>query len=415
VAAWWKRKVDEIYRRIPDFGGFQVKANSEGQPGPQDNGANHDDGANMLADALAPHGGLVLWRAFVYDVTVDADRHKCAYKEFVPLDGKFRPNVIVQVKNGAIDFQPREPFHPLFGAMPGTPLALELQVTQEYFGQSRHLVYLGGMWQEVLSSDTHARGEGSTVARVVDGSLDGRALSCIVGVANTGSDCNWCGHHFSQANWYAFGRLAWDHRLRADAIADEWIRMTWGSDPRVRETLGAMLRDSWEACINYMTPLGLDHLMVEGHHYGPDPKFSHAPRPDWANTYYHRADATGIGFERSSKGSNATSQYHSPLREQFDGLATCPEKYLLWFHHVPWGHRLSSGRTLWEELQFRYASGVAAVEKMCEQWKTMQPHVDAERHAHVAERLNEQLRSAREWRDVCLDYFGGFAHKVSPP
>ncbi|MBI5032928.1 MAG: alpha-glucuronidase [Chloroflexi bacterium] len=327
VAAWWKQKVAEIYRLIPDFGGFQVKANSEGQPGPQDNGANHDDGANMLAYALAVHGGILLWRAFVYDTSVDADRANCANKEFVPLDGKFHPNVLIQAKNGPIDFQPREPFHPLFGAMPQTPLALELQITQEYFGQSKHLVYLGGMWQEVLHSDTYAQGAGSTVAKIVSAPSN----SCIVGVANTGTDRNWCGHHFSQANWYAFGRLAWDYELRADAIADEWIRMMWSNDSDVVDTLKQMMLGSWEACVNYMTPLGLHHLMKEHHHYGPDPGFNNAPRPDWNNVYYHRADANGLGFDRSHTGSNNVAMYHSPLREQFDNIETCPEKYLLWF------------------------------------------------------------------------------------
>jgi alpha-glucuronidase len=409
VAAWWKQKVDEIYRLIPDFGGFQVKANSEGQPGPQDYGANHDDGANILADALAPYGGMLLWRAFVYDTSVDADRAKCAHKEFVPLDGKFRPNILVQVKNGPIDFQPREPFHPLFGTMPQTPLAMELQVAQEYLGQSKHLVYLGGMWKEILDSDTYAKGPGSTVARIVDGSLYDHSISCIIGVANTGSDRNWCGHHFSQANWYAFGRLAWDYGLSAEAIADEWIRMTWSNDPRVLDAIKTMMLGSWEACINYMTPLGLHHMMREHHHYGPDPGFNAAPRPDWNNVYYHRADAKGIGFDRSSAGSNAVSQYHSPLREQFDDINTCSEKFLLWFHHVPWDHRLQSGRTLWEELRHRYDVGIAFVEQMRNLWQSLQARLDPERHAHVSRRLEQQLENARLWREVCIKYFGRFA------
>ncbi|MBI5302692.1 MAG: alpha-glucuronidase [Chloroflexi bacterium] len=406
VAAWWQQKVDEIYRLIPDFGGFQVKANSEGQPGPQDNGANHDDGANMLADAFAPHGGIVLWRAFVYDTTVDADRANCANKEFVPLDGKFRANVVVQVKNGAIDFQPREPFHPLFGAAPRTALALELQITQEYLGQSKHLVYLGGMWQEVLDSDTYANGAGMTVAKIVSEP----ANSCVVGVANTGTERNWCGHHFSQANWYAFGRLTWDHTLSAGIIADEWIRMTWSNAPRVVDALKTMMLGSWEACINYMTPLGLHHLMQEGHHYGPDPGFDGAPRADWNSVYYHRADAHGLGFDRTRAGSNNVSQYHSPLREQFDNLDTCPEKFLLWFHHASWDHLLASGRTLWQELQQRYDAGVAFVETMRDAWQSLQPKIDPARHAHVAARLAHQLENAREWREVCLGYFSRFAN-----
>jgi alpha-glucuronidase len=409
VAEWWKRKVDEIYHLIPDFGGFEVKANSEGQPGPQDYGANHDDGANMLAAALEPHGGMVLWRAFVYDVTTDADRAKCAYKEFVPLDGRFRPNVLVQVKNGPIDFQPREPFHPLFGAMEKTPLALELQITQEYLGQSIHLVYLAGMWKEILDFDAYAKGPGSTVARIVDGSADKHPTSCVVGVANTGSDCNWCGHHFAQANWYAFGRLAWDSDLSAEAIADEWIRMTWSNDLLVVDTIKTMMLGSWEACINYMTPLGLHHIMQEGHHYGPDPGFNAARRADWNNVYYHRADAEGVGFNRSSSGSNAISQYHSPLREQFNDMATCPEELLLWFHHVPWDQRLRSGATLWEELQHRYDAGVAFVQEMDRIWQSLQDKVDPQRHQHVSERLKAQLQNARLWREVCIDYFGRFA------
>ncbi len=409
VAAWWKAKVNEIYDLIPDFGGFQVKANSEGQPGPQDYGANHADGANMLADALAPRGGVLLWRAFVYDVTVDADRAKCAYKEFVPLDGKFRPNVSVEAKNGPIDFQPREPFHPLFGAMKHTPLTLELQVTQEYLGQSLHLVYLGGMWKEILDSDTYAEGSGSTVARVVDGSIYPHEFSSILGIANVGSDRNWCGHHFSQANWYAYGRLAWDHQLSAETIADEWIRMTWSNDPKVVSTLKDLMIGSWPACIDYMTPLGLHHIMQEGHHYGPDPGFDSAPREDWNCTYYHRADRAGLGFDRSSRGSNAVEQYYSPLREQFDDLATCPEKFLLWFHHVPWNYWMRSGQTLWEALQQHYTAGVEFVERMDAIWQSLRPAIDAQRHEHVSQLLEQQKTNAHLWHDVCLKYFGQFA------
>jgi alpha-glucuronidase len=407
VASWWKNKADEIYRLIPDFGGFQVKANSEGQPGPQDNGANHDDGANMLADALAPHGGTLLWRAFVYDTSVDADRANCANKEFVPLDGKFRDNVLIQVKNGPIDFQPREPFHPLFGAMKKTPLALELQITQEYFGQSKHLVYLGGMWKEVLDSDTYANGADTTVAKIVSEP----ANSCIIAVANTGTDRNWCGHHFSQANWHAYGRLAWDYTLSEDAIAEEWIAMTWSSDARIVNTIKQMMLGSWEACINYMTPLGLHHLMKEHHHYGPDPGFNDAPRADWNSVYYHRADANGLGFDRTHTGSNNVAMYHSPLREQLDDIRTCPEKFLLWFHHVPWDYRMASGTTLWDELQHRYDEGVAFVQTMCDTWASLESEIDAERFEHVQQRLAHQLENAREWREVCVKYFGQFVQK----
>jgi alpha-glucuronidase len=412
VAAWWKAKVDEIYRLIPDFGGLQIKANSEGQPGPQDYGANHDDGANMLAEVLRPYGGLLLWRAFVYDTTIDTDRAKCGYKEFVPLDGKFLPNVFVQVKNGPIDFQPREPFHPLFGAMEKTPLALELQITQEYLGQSIHLVYLAGMWKEILDSDTWCKGPGSTVARVVDGSVHGHTDSCIIGVANTGSERNWCGHHFAQANWYAFGRLAWNHGLEPDAIAEEWIRMTWSNDLPVLDAIKTMLLNSWQACIDYMTPLGLHHIMQEGHHYGPDPAFNAAERDDWNNVYYHRADSFGLGFDRSHAGSDAVSQYHSPVREQFDNVYTCPEKFLLWFHHVPWNHRLQSGQILWDELQHHYQAGVAFAEEMQNIWRQLKTQIDLQRYMHVSQRLEHQVENARLWRDVCLDYFGHLSNSV---
>ncbi|MFN8440338.1 MAG: alpha-glucuronidase family glycosyl hydrolase [Caldilineaceae bacterium] len=409
VVAWWQAKVDEIYSLIPDFGGFQIKANSEGQPGPRDYGANHAEGARVLADALAKYRGTLLWRAFVYDVTINEDRANCANIEFEPLDGQFAPNVFVQVKNGAVDFQPREPFHPLFGAMEQTQLALEVQITQEYLGQSRHLVYLAGMWKEVLESDTYARGIGSTVAKVVDGTLYGREDSCIVGVANTGSDRNWCGHHFSQANWYAFGRLAWDHQLDEGTLTQEWIRLTWGNDQQLLSTLLPMMLNSWEACINYMTPLCLHHLMVEGHHYGPDPGFNHAPRKDWNNVYYHRADAQGVGYPRNSRGSNHTSQYRSPLCEQFDGLESCPEKFLFWFHHVAWDQQLASGRTLWEELQVRYQAGVEFIEALAQSWQGLADKVDSQRHKHVSQRLAHQVENAKEWQDVCLRYFGQFA------
>jgi alpha-glucuronidase len=409
VIRWWREKVDEIYNFIPDFGGFQIKANSEGQPGPRDYGANHDDGANVLADALYPHKGIVLWRAFVYDTTIDKDRAKCAYKEFMPLDGKFSPNAFVQVKNGPVDFQPREPFSPLFGAMQKTPLALELQITQEYLGQGYHLVYLAPMWKEVLDADTYAKSAGSTVARVTDGSLYNHPDSAIVAVANTGSDRNWCGHHFAQANWYAYGRLAWDYSLSSEAICKEWIRMTWSNDTDIVNTIKTMMLGSWEACVNYMTPLGMHHLMQEGHHYGPDPTFNGAPREDWNSVYYHKADAKGLGFERSSKGSNATSQYFSPLREEYDNLATCPEKYLLWFHHVPWNYRLESGRKLMDEIEYRYQSGVDYVDQMVDTWETLQGKIDDQRYEHVSKRLKEQQENARLWRDVCVKYFRQFA------
>jgi alpha-glucuronidase len=409
VRRWWKEKVKEVYQSIPDFGGFLVKANSEGMPGPQDYKRSHADGANMLAEALAPYNGIVMWRAFVYDADVDPDRAKRAYKEFVPLDGKFRDNVFVQSKNGPIDFQPREPIQPLFGAMPKTPLMLELQITQEYLGHSKHLVFLAPMWKEYLYFDTYAKGQGSYVCRVVDGSLHDYSMTGIAGVANTGSDRNWCGHLFGQANWYAFGRLAWDHRLSSDKIAEEWIRMTLSRNDNIVRTVNSMMMGSWEACINYMTPLGLHHIMQAGFHYGPQPSYARSSRLDWTSVYYHRADSTGLGFDRSSSGSNATSQYFSLWRERFDSLETCPEKYLLWFHHVPWDHKMESGRTLWQELSYRYNTGVDYVKEMRRKWSTIEGHIDHDIYLHVQEKLNTQEKDAAIWRDICVGYFQKFS------
>lgn len=413
VKAWWAEKAGEIYRLIPDFGGFLVKANSEGQPGPQDYGRTHADGANVLADALAPHGGIVMWRAFVYDQHVPADRAKQAYGEFQPLDGKFRPNVMVQIKNGPIDFQPREPFHPLFGAMPRTPLALEFQITQEYLGASIHLAYLAPMWKECLDADTFAAGRGSTVARVVDGTLDHHPLTAIAGVANTGTDRNWCGHPLAAANWYAFGRLAWDHDLSAEQIAEEWTRMTFSNDPRVVAPVTAMLLASREAVVDYMTPLGLHHLMATDHHYGPGPWVDNL-RPDWNPVYYHRADAQGLGFDRTATGSDAVGQYAPPVAKIFGDLATCPENLLLWFHHVPWDHPLRSGRTLWDELCLHYQHGADTVRSWQTTWNSLEGRIDAERFDHVKQLLNRQAREARGWRDACLQYFQTFSHRPLP-
>ena len=396
VRDWWKSKADEIYRLVPDFGGFLVKANSEGQPGPQDYKRSHADGANMLADALSPHGGIVMWRAFVYTAAPDTDRAKQAYEEFKPLDGRFRDNVIVQVKNGPIDFQPREPFHPLFGAMPKTPLILEAQITKEYLGFATHLAYLGTMWEEVLGSDTFARGPGTAVA----GTLTGMA-----GVANVGTDRNWSGSHFDQANWYAFGRLAWDPARSAEAIAGEWSRMTWGNDPEVVAPVVAMMMRSRQAAVDYMTPLGLHHLMATGHHYGPGPWVDDLERRDWNPTYYHRADRDGIGFDRTASGSNAVAQYAPPVAGRFAGLETVPDDYLLWFHHVPWDHRLRSGRTVWDELVVRYSRGVGAVREMRRSWASLEPRIDRERFEQVAAFLAIQEEEATWWRDASLAYF----------
>ncbi|MCE5185242.1 MAG: hypothetical protein LLF76_03855 [Planctomycetaceae bacterium] len=409
VRTWWQTKAKEIYTLIPDFGGFLVKAYSEGQPGPQQYGRTHADGANMLAEALKPYGGIVMWRAFVYDLSIDADRAKCAYLEFTPLDGKFAANAFVQVKNGPIDFQPREPFNPLFGAMPQTPLMMELQITQEYTGQAMHLVYLAPQWKEVLDSDTYAKGPGTTVARIIDGSAEGHCISGIAGVSGIGDDRNWTGHHFSQANWYAFGRLAWDPSLSSEQIADEWIRMTWSNDPRVVQTIGSMMAGSWEACVDYMTPLGLHHLMAEGHHYGPQPDYVHSARHDWSSTYYHKADRAGIGFDRSQTGSGAVLQYKPPLQQLWGSVETCPPELLLWFHHVPWDHRLQNGQTVWQELQNRYSRGAAYVDGMRNEWLALKNDIDAERFEHVKNRLDEQYNNAVQWRNVCPAYFGQFA------
>jgi alpha-glucuronidase len=335
VADWWKKKTEEIYRYVPDFGGFLVKANSEGQPGPQNYGRTHADGANMLAEAVEAGGGIVMWRAFVYDNKVPDDRARQAYNEFKPLDGTFLRNVLVQVKNGPIDFQPREPFHPLFGAMPRTPLMMEFQITQEYLGMATHLVYLASLFKETLASDTYAQGKGSAVASIVDGSLEKHALTGIAGVSNIGDERNWTGHPFGQANWYAFGRLAWDHSLSDEAIAEEWLRMTFSNDEKFTGPVKELMLSSHETMVNYMTPLGLHHIMGYSHHYGPGPWVSKAPRADWTSLYYHRADSAGIGFDRTATGSNSVSQYSGPVQEQFGNLQNCPEKFLLWSHHLP--------------------------------------------------------------------------------
>lgn len=410
VRVWWKNKAKEIYQLIPDFGGFLVKANSEGMPGPQDYDRTHAEGANMLAEALKPHRGIVMWRAFVYDAEVDPDRTRRAFMEFVPLDGQFHSNVFVQAKNGPLDFQPREPVQPLFGAMPKTPLMLELQITQEYLGHSTHLVYLAPMWKEYLEFDMHVSGSGSTLASVVDGTTHNYRMTGIAGVANIGNDRNWCGHPFAQANWYAYGRLAWNHTLTSEQIADEWIRMTLGNNARIVNTVHEMMMGSWEACINYMTPLGLHHIMQEGFHYGPEPQLDKG-REDWTSVYYHRADSIGLGYNRSSSGSNSVSQYFSPWRETFDNIDSCPEDYLLWFHHVSWDRKMKSGRTLWEELCRKYYSGTAYVEDMIDKWNSLKASIDPEMFASVKTKLDKHTVDAAEWRDTCLLYFQKFSKK----
>ena len=414
VAAWWKAKADEIYKAIPDFGGFLVKANSEGQPGPQDYKRTHADGANMLAAAVKPHGGIVMWRAFVYAHDNPDDRAKQAYSDFKPLDGQFADNVIVQVKNGAIDFQPREPFHPLFGAMPKTPLMMEFQITKEYLGQSTHLTYLGTLFEETLKSDTLARGKGSTVAKVIDGSLEGHKLTGIAGVANIGVDRDWSGSIFNQADWYAFGRMAWDTDLTAEAVAREWAAQTFSPDPRVVAPIVAMMMGSREAAVDYMTPLGLAHIMGTGHHYGPAPWVSELARPEWNPVYYHKADRQGIGFDRTRTGSNATGQYAPALAKLLDNPKTTPERELLWFHHLPWDYRLQSGETLWDGLIHHYDRGVETVAAMQRDWAKLKPQVDAERFAQVETFLAIQHREAQWWRDACIAYFQSVSGRPLP-
>ncbi|XYI02712.1 alpha-glucuronidase family glycosyl hydrolase [Sorangium sp. So ce1128] len=406
VKQWWVSKVNEIYEQIPDFGGFLVKANSEGQPGPQDYGRTHADGANMLADALAPHEGIVMWRAFVYSDDSPADRIKQAHEQFKPLDGKFKNNVLVQAKNGPLDFQPREPFHPLFGSMPKTPLALELQITKEYLGEDTHLAYLGPLFEEVLKADTFADGEGSTVARVIDGTLHGYATTAIAGVSNVGDDANWTGSHMNQANWYVFGRLAWNPDLSSEAIAEEWVRQTFSNDPVVVTPVVQMMMSSHQAVVDYMTPLGLVHIMGSDHHYGPAPWVSNLSRAEWNPVYYHKADARGIGFDRTSSGSNAVAQYFGPVGQKFGSRETVPDDFLLFFHHVGWQDELSSGKTLWEELVHRYSHGVDEVGLLREAWESVEGRIDGQRFKDVTDFLKIQHYEARWWRDACLSYFG---------
>lgn len=414
VQAWWKAKIDEIYRYIPDFGGFTVKANSEGQPGPQNYGRNHAEGANLLAQALQPHNGIVMWRAFVYDNKVPEDRTKQAFNEFKPLDGKFLPNVMVQVKNGPLDFQPREPFHPLFGGMRTTAILPEFQITQEYLGFATHLFYQAPLFKECLDANTFANGTPAPVSSIVDGTVFPQQLTGMAGVTNIGNDRNWCGHPIAQANWYAFGRLAWDHQLSPSAIAEEWVRMSFNNNPDVVKTISAMMMASREATVNYMTPLGLHHIMGWDHHYGPGPWISNKPRADWTSVYYHRADGQGIGFDRSSTGSNALGQYALQVQEKFNNVDTCPEQYLLWFHHIAWSKRLNSGRTLWDEMCYRYQQGVDTVAWMQKQWQSLSGKVDSDVHAQVSSLMGIQLKEARWWRNSCLLYFQQFSKMPLP-
>ena len=395
VQKWWTKKAKEIYQLIPDFGGFLVKANSEGQPGPGDYHRTHADGANMLADALAPYGGIVMWRSFVYGANHKGeDRVMQAVSEFKGLDGQFRPNVILQSKNGPLDFQPREPYAPIFDNISRTSQMAELQITQEYTGQSLHLVYLAPMWREFFSFVSPTR------------------LKGIAGVANIGDDADWTGHEFSQANWYAFGRLAWNPDLGADEIAGEWLAQTFNDQYEFVHQMQRVMMTSREACVDYMMPLGLHHIFKFDHHYGPEPDGFKAEYPiEWCPVYYHKADTLGIGFDRSSTGSNAVAQYRHPYDSIYNDLRTCPEEYLLWFHHVGWNYRLKSGQTLWQGLVAHYYRGVETVESYVQTWQLMQPYVDAQRWQEVDNRLHIQLDNAREWRDTCLKYFQTFSHQ----
>ncbi len=420
VISWWKSKADEIYTTIPDFGGFLVKASSEGQAGPKAYGRTHAQGANCIADALAPHGGVVLWRSFVYDNAVDADRMKRAYMEFKPLDGQFRENVIIQSKNGPYDFQPREPVHPLFGGLNSTHVGMEFQVTLEYLGQNVQLVYMGPYWKEVLDFDTYKNGAGSTVGKVLDGTLEGNdTMTSISGVSNVGDVTNWCGHDFHQANWFAFGRLAWDHDLSSEAIADDWARMTWGNTTTVVSTVTSMMAGSREACVNYMTPLGLCGLFCMSttwgsDHYGPCPDQNlHPQQPDWNAIYWHKADATGLGYNRTdNRGSNFVSQYFPTVRDRYNDIATTPPEYLAAFHHVRWDYVIpSTGRTFWDELCLRYCSGCQYVRGMRNQWDALSGSVDAERFEAVSRKLSTHEKDANTWRTTCLDYFKKFSNK----
>ena len=393
VVKWWKEKVNEIYKLIPDFGGFLVKANSEGEPGPQDFGRTHADGANKLAGVLKPHKGIGMWRAFVY-APQSPDRANQAYLEFMPLDGQFADNVIIQIKNGPIDFQPREPYSPLFTAMQKTPMMVEFQITQEYLGAANHLVYLAPMWQEFFSF------------------VKPNSLKAMAGVANIGDNTNWCGHHFAQANWYAFGRLAWNPDLTSEEIANEWLRQTFSSGDS--QLLNLMLA-SREACVSYMMPLGIHHIFAGTHHYGPEPWYApRGVRADWTPPYYHKADSIGLGFDRTLAGSANVKQYTDELCRLYNDINTCPENLLAWFHHVPWDHKMKSGRTFWDELCHKYDEGVHEARRFLAIWDAMQPYVDAQRFEEVQRKLRIQARDSEWWRDACLLYFQTFSKRPIP-
>lgn len=411
VKKWWKEKVKEIYSLIPDFGGFLVKANSEGEPGPGDFKRTQADGANVLADALKPYGGIVIWRAFVYAYN-PKDRAREAYDIFKPLDGKFESNVAVQVKNGPLDFQPREPFSPLFGAMPKTPLMMELDIGQGALGRDIGLVYLAPMWRETFMSDTYAKGKGSTVAKVIDGSIDNYKITGIAGVSNINNDISWTGNIFGQANWYAFGRLAWNYNLTSTQIADEWIRMTFSNDSSIIDPIRKIMMASRENVVNYRDPLGLNMLGGWSVYHGP--WVNNSEHADWNSPYYHRADSIGIGFDRTRKGSDAVDQYYKPVADEFNSLSTCPVKYLLWFHHLPWSYKMKSGNTLWNDLCYHYYKGVEGVKDIQKVWNSLKGKIDNEVFTSEQMLLKLQLENAIKWRDGCILYFQTFSHMPIP-
>jgi len=414
VIKWWNEKVAEIYSIIPDFGGFLVKANSEGQSGPQDYGRTHADGANMIADALKPFGGIVMWRAFVY-APESPDRAKQAVEEFKPLDGQFRDNVIIQIKNGPVDFQPREPFSPLFGQLEHTNVMAEMQITQEYLGHSNHMVYLHPMWKECLDSDTYQMGKGSTVAAETMGKVHGNtSMGAIAGVTNIGDSVNWCGHHLAQANWYAFGRMAWNPDLSSEQILDEWLKQTFTADKKFVEPVAKMMLESREACVKYEMPLGLHHCFSGAGHYGPGP-WDRSSRPDWEPAYYHKAAADGIGFDRTSKtGTDAVSQYHEPLKSLYDNVETCPDNLILWFHHLPWDFKMKSGRTLWNELCYTFEEGIQEARGFIRTWESVEKYVDPHRYGQVHDKLVRQAKDAIWWRDALMLYFQQYSKMDIP-